>query len=128
MAMEGVKHIRGAIRRTAGVEIAANCLACVGITTTSMGLATVSGTGPVATHITYDLVASGAEGDFYPLSSGDEILCKSSATITTGDLCKGAAAGEVAPEADIDTLTAATIGTALSDGAGSSGLFRMLVR
>jgi len=128
MAMEGVNHIRGAVRATASTNIAANCLACVGVTAGTMGLATVSATGPVATHIAYDAVASAAVGDFFPLSSGDIVLVKSSAAITCGDLCKGAASGEVAPEADIDTLTAATIGTALSDGAGSSGLFWMLVR
>ena len=128
MAMEGVKHIRGAVRATASTNIAANLLACVGTTAGTMGLAGVSASAPVATHITYDAVASGAEGDFYPLSSGDEILVKSSAAITCGDLCKGAASGEVAPEADIDTLTANTIGTAISDGAGSSGLFWLLVR
>lgn len=128
MAMEGVKHIRGAVRATAAAEIAANTLACVGVTAGTMNVAAASASGPVATHITYDLVASGAVGDFFPLSSGDEILVKSSAAITCGDLCKGAASGEVAPEADIDTLTAGTIGTALSDGAGSSGLFWLLVR
>lgn len=128
MAMEGVIHSHGAIRLTASAEIAANCLACYHTVAGQAAVAGVSASNPVANLITYDLVASGAVGDFYPLASGDRVLVKSSASIAIGDLCKGAASGEVAPEADIDTLTAATIGVAVTAGAGSSGLFWMQVK
>lgn len=128
MAMEGVIHSHGAIRLTASAEIAANLLACYHTTAAQAALAGVSATNQVASLITYELVASGAVGDFYPLASGDRVLAKSSAAIAIGDLCKGAASGLVAPEADVDTLTAETIGQALSATSGSGELFWMQVR
>lgn len=128
MAMEGVIHSHGAIRLTASANIAANLLACYHTTAGQAAPAGVSASNPVANLITYDAVASGAQGDFYPLASGDRVLVQSSAAVAIGDLCKGAADGEVAPEADIDTITAATIGVALTATSDADQLFWMQVR
>lgn len=128
MAMEGVIHSHGAIRLTASAEIAANLLACYHTTAGQAAVAGISASNPVANLITYELVANGAEGDFYPLASGDRILAKSSTAIAIGDLVKGGATGLVAVEADVDTLTAETIGVALSATSGTGELFWMQVR
>lgn len=128
MAMEGVILSHGAIRLTASAEIAANLLACYHTVAGQAAVAGVSASNPVANLITFDTVASGAVGDFFPLASGDRVLVKASAQIAIGDLCKGAASGKVAPEADIDTLTAATIGVAITAAAGDDSLFWMQVK
>lgn len=128
MAMEGVIHSHGAIRLTASAEIAANLLACYHTTEGQAAVAGISASNPVANLITYDTVASGAVGDFFPLASGDRILAKAGGVIAAGDLVKGAASGKVVVEADIDTLTAGTIGVAITAASGDNVLFWMQVK
>ena len=69
-------------------------------------------------------IPAATEGTFFPLKR--RVLVIASAAINPGDFCKAAAAGQVAPEATVTTLTAATIGQAETAASGAGVGFYMV--
>ena len=111
MANQGQIFHRGTVQFTTSEAIAANLLVTRTTGDNVVSLCGASGF-PVAINATGSTIASGAVGEFQLLTTGDRVLAVSSATITRGDFVKAAAAGQVAPEAGVTTLTANTIGQA----------------
>ena len=121
MASQGQIFLRGTSPFLAGEAIAANLLVTFTTVANTVGLCGASGV-PLGINATNATIASGAIGDVQILAMGDRVLSVSSATITKGDFVKGAAAGQVAPEASVAVRTANTIGIAETSVTGS-GLF-----
>jgi len=119
MSMQGFNA--GPLTYKAAAEVAANLLVTLTSTAGSVDLCGDSGF-PVG--VSTDLIASGAYGAFQPMRG--RILVTASAEIAAGDFVVAAASGQVAPETEVTTRTAFTIGQAETAAADAGATFWMV--
>lgn len=99
---------------TTGEALACDKGACLLVTLDTAGKIVKCGASGFPIGVVRESFASGVDASVWPLRG--EVALQISAAIAKGDFVKPAAAGQIAPEATVTTLTAASVGQAMTAG------------